>query len=76
MTWEARVLQKGSLTCVERGMRPGRSLDVCPTQYFFFLGADLTYLFAMFSNLGGGREKKGHKRILKVLLKGASKISF
>ena len=62
MTWEAPVRQKARLTHVGRSVRPRRSLDTRPTQIFFFLGADPTCLFAMSSNLGGGREKKkGHK---------------
>ena len=43
---------------------------------FFFLGVNPTRLFAMSSNLGGGIEKKGYKRILRVLLKAASKVRF
>ena len=75
MTWEAPVRQKGSLTRVGCGVQCGRSLDARPTQ-FFFLGVNPTRLFAMSSNLGGGIEKKGYKRILRVLLKAASKVRF
>ena len=59
MTWEAQVQQKVSPTRIGREVWPRRSLDARPT-LFFFLGADLTHLFAMSCNLEGGREKKVH----------------